>query len=107
MLLLLFGDQRPVVTGLLHGLKRHQQDVEQKLDSVLGRAQLEFTLEDLEAAQSARSLPPLSIIRTPTPPARRPLPAQLPREEMCTPRRAPARLAAAHCVLPVKMSLRC
>ena len=35
-LLLLFADERPIVIGLLHRLKAHQQDIQQKLDSVLG-----------------------------------------------------------------------
>jgi transposase len=78
------ADVRLVVEKLRFELARLKRQAfgrsSEALDAKI--AQLEFTLEDLEAAQSARSLPPLSILRAPTPPVRHPLPAQLPREEI-------------------------
>lgn len=45
-------------------------------------AQLELTLEDLEATQAALPLPPQAVRAMPTQPVRRALPAHLPREEI-------------------------
>jgi transposase len=69
------ADVRLVVEKLRFELARLKRQAfgrsSEALDAKI--AQLELTLEDLEAAQAARSLPPLSITRTPTPPVRRPL----------------------------------
>lgn len=80
------ADVRLVVEKLRFELARLKRQAYGRSSEALDAkiAQLEFTLEDLETAQAARSLPPLSISRAlaPTPPVRRPLPAHLPREEI-------------------------
>jgi len=66
-------------------LKRQQYGrSSEQLDAKI--AQLELTLEDLEASQAAQPSPMVPVATTPAAkPARRPLPAELPREEVIHP----------------------
>jgi septal ring factor EnvC (AmiA/AmiB activator) len=63
-------------------LKRQQYGrSSEQLDAKI--AQLELTLEDLEASQAARPTPVVTpVVEPAAKPVRRPLPAQLPREEI-------------------------